>query len=90
MTTSNNEVVQIVKQRSDRILELIIAALLAICGYFLIQTVDSIKTVEKELSVVRVAVEKIDAARITRQEVRELIADYHNNHPCIWGKEAQK
>ena len=83
MTTQNNEAIQIVKQRSDRLLELVIAVLLAICGFFLVQTVLSIKVVEKELQTVRLALERMDAERITRAEIRELIQDYHNNHPCF-------
>lgn len=90
MTTNNNEVVQIVKQRADRLLEIFLAVLLAACAFFLAQTFSGIKSLEKEMKVVSLAIERLETSRITRQEIKELIIDYHNNHPCQYGERGKK
>jgi hypothetical protein len=62
------------------------AALLAIIGYFLMETCNSIKGLEKDVVTIREKVTVFEATRITRRDISEMIAEYHSSHPCPMGK----
>ena len=63
--------------------KIILGILLAVIGFFSAQTYFTIKSLEKDVITIRVKLAEFEASRISRQEIRELIAEYHNTHPCI-------
>lgn len=72
--------------KSESLVKIILGVLLAIIGFYSAQTFYSIKTLEKELVTIRVKLAEFEAKRISREEIRDLIADYHDNHPCYFIK----
>ena len=67
----------------DRFYKTFLAILLAGNGYFLMQTFSTIKSLEKDIITIREKISVFEATRLTRQDIMEMIADYHENHPCI-------
>lgn len=59
----------------------IITVLFMVVSFFSVQTFNSIKSMEKEVITIRVKLAEFEASRITREEIKELIKDYHENHP---------
>lgn len=72
--------------KSESIVKIILGVLLAIIGFYSAQTFYSIKVLEKEVVTIRVKLAEFEAKRISREEIRNLIADYHDNHPCYFIK----
>lgn len=72
--------------KSESIVKTILGVLLAIIGFYSAQTFYSIKALEKEVVTIRVKLAEFEAKRISREEIRNLIADYHDNHPCYFIK----
>lgn len=72
--------------KSEGIVKIILGVLLAIIGFYSAQTFYSIKALEKEVVTIRVKLAEFEAKRISREEIRNLIADYHDNHPCYFIK----
>ena len=72
--------------KSDGIVKIILGVLLAIIGFYSAQTFYSIKALEKEVVTIRIKLAEFEAKRISREEIRNLIADYHDNHPCYFIK----
>ena len=72
--------------KSESIVKIILRVLLAIIGFYSAQTFYSIKALEKEVVTIRVKLAEFEAKRISREEIRNLIADYHDNHPCYFIK----
>ncbi|MBE6368862.1 MAG: hypothetical protein E7056_01720 [Lentisphaerae bacterium] len=72
--------------KSESIVKIILGVLLAIIGFYSAQTFYSIKALEKEVVTIRVKLAEFEAKRISREEIRNLIADYHDNHPCYFIK----
>ena len=72
--------------KSESIVKIILGVLLAIIGFYSAQTFYSIKALEKEVVTIRVKLAEFEAKRISREEIRNLIADYHDNHPCCFIK----
>ncbi len=72
--------------KSESIVKIILGVLLAIIGFYSAQTFYSIKALEKEVVTIRVKLAEFEAKRISREEIRTLIADYHDNHPCYFIK----
>ncbi len=64
-------------------MKIILGALLAIIGFFSAQTYFTIKSLEKDVITIRLKLAEFEASRISRSEIRELIIEYHNTHPCI-------
>lgn len=54
--------------------------LLAITGFFSAQTYATIKNLEKEVFGIRLKLTELEAKRIDRNEVRRMIAEYHDSH----------
>ena len=67
--------------KSDNFLKIVLTVLLSVVSFFVTQTYFSIKTLEKDVVTIRVKLAELETARITRKEIRELIAEYHNSHP---------
>ena len=67
----------------DRFYKTFLAILLAGNGYFLMQTFATIKSLEKDIITIREKISAFEATRLTRQDILEMISDYHENHPCI-------
>ncbi|MBR1951471.1 MAG: hypothetical protein IKA32_02785 [Lentisphaeria bacterium] len=67
--------------KGDNILKTVMAVLLGVVSFFVTQTYYSIKSLEKDVVTIRVKLAEFEAARVTRQEIRELIAEYHESHP---------
>lgn len=57
--------------------------MLAIIGYFLMQTFATVKNLEKDIITIREKISAFEATRLTRKEIMEMISDYHAHHPCI-------
>ena len=60
----------------------ILAILLGVIGFFLMQTFATIKSLEKDIITIREKISAFEATRISRKDIMEMIADYHENHPC--------
>lgn len=73
------------KINSDIVLSLTLTAVLAVIGYFLMETCNSIKGLEKDVVTIREKITALESKRITRNDIKEMIADYHASHPCIIG-----
>lgn len=73
------------KAHSDTICTIILGVLLAIIGYFLKETCISIKGLERDVIAIREKMLVIESTRITRSDIKEMIAEYHSTHPCIRG-----
>lgn len=73
------------KAHSDTICTIILGVLLAIIGYFLKETCISIKGLERDVIAIREKMLVIESTRITRSDIKEMIAEYHATHPCIMG-----
>lgn len=69
-------------QMFDIFLKVIMGILLTIVGFFVTQTYYSIKSLEKDVVTIRLKLAEFEASRISRQEIKDLIAEYHNSHVC--------
>ena len=68
---------------SDAASTFILTAVLGIIGYFLSETCNSIKTLEKDVITIREKIITFEATRITRKGIMEMISEYHSTHPCV-------
>ena len=66
----------------DSFLKVVLTVLLAIIGFFMMQTFSTIKSLEKDIITIREKISAFEATRLTRQDILAMIADYHVNHPC--------
>ena len=67
----------------------VIIVLFGIVSFFSVQTFSSIKSMEKEVITIRLKLVELESSRITREEIRELIKDYHDSHPvCVQLKQS--
>lgn len=73
------------KINSEVVFSIVLTAMLAVLGYFFMETCKSIKGVEKDLAAIRTKMDVLEATRITRNDIKEMIAEYHSTHPCIRG-----
>ena len=71
-----------IRLSSDTIASVVLAALLGIISYFFMATCTSLKSLERDMITIREKITAIEATRITRKDIAEMIADYHNTHPC--------
>ena len=71
-----------IRLSSDTIAAVVLAALLGIISYFFMETCTSLKSLEKDMITIREKITAIEATRITRKDIAEMIADYHSTHPC--------
>lgn len=62
-----------------------ITVLLLIIGFFAKETFITIKSLEKDVSTIRIKLAEFEAKRISRDEIEKIIKDYHDHHPCIIG-----
>lgn len=69
-------------QMFDIFLKVIVGILLTIVGFFVTQTYYSIKSLEKDVVTIRLKLAEFEASRISRQEIKDLIAEYHSSHVC--------
>lgn len=60
--------------------------LLIIVGFFTAKTYASIERLASEVNRLSEAVITVKAAQITRDEIRQIVSDYHASHPCVWGR----
>ena len=67
----------------------VLIVLFGIVSFFSVQTFSSIKSMEKEVITIRLKLVELESSRITREEIRELIKDYHDSHPvCVQLKQS--
>ena len=66
----------------DAFLKVILTVLLAVIGFFLMQTFSTIKSLEKDIITIREKIIAFEATKISRKDIMEMIADYHTHHPC--------
>ncbi|MBO5724774.1 MAG: hypothetical protein J6S58_08105 [Lentisphaeria bacterium] len=69
-------------QKFDILMKVLIGVLLAVVGFFVTQTYYSIKALEKDVVTIRLKLAEFEASRISRQEIKNLIAEYHHTHVC--------
>lgn len=62
------------------ILVALIGLLLTVIGFFSAKTYASIERLSLEVSSLKYEIGKLESSRLTRQEVREIVADYHESH----------
>ena len=67
--------------KNENLGKILFGVLLAITGFFSAQTYLSIKNLEKEVISIRIKLAEFEAKRIDREEIRRLIAEYHDSHP---------
>lgn len=65
---------------SDMAATLVLTAVLGIIGYFLAETCNSIKTLEKDVITIREKIIAFEATRLSRQEIMTMISEYHTTH----------
>lgn len=70
------------KLNTDTITSIVLTAVLAVIGYFLMETFKSVKGLEKDVAAIRSKIMVLEATRITRENIKEMIAEYHSSHPC--------
>jgi hypothetical protein len=75
------------KLNTDTITSIVLTAVLAVIGYFLMETCKSVKGLEKDVAAIRSKIMVLEATRITRENIKEMIAEYHSSHPCPMGKQ---
>lgn len=68
--------------RSDWFFKGTLAILLGVIGFFLMQTFSTIKNLEKDIITIREKLSALEATKLTRRDIMEMISDYHENHPC--------
>lgn len=68
---------------SDWFFKGILAILLGIIGFFLMQTFATIKSLGKDIITIREKMSALEATRLTRKDIMEMISEYHDHHPCI-------
>ena len=68
---------------SDAAATFVLTAILGIIGYFLSETCNSIKTLEKDVITIRERIIAFEATKISRKDIMEMIAEYHTTHPCV-------
>lgn len=78
------------KVSSDTVFTLVLTAILAVIGYFLMETCEGIKGLEKEVTFISAKMQVLEATRITRADIKGMIAEYHATHPCIYAEQHQK
>lgn len=77
----------------DSFFKIVLASLLGVIGYFLMQTFSTIKSLEKDIITIREKLSALEATKLTRRDIMEMIEEYHNHHPCvnaIYKKEKKK
>ena len=67
----------------DAFLKICLTVMLALIGFFLMQTFATIKNLEKDVITIREKISAFEAARLTRNDIMGMISDYHLNHPCL-------
>lgn len=70
------------KLKNDWFFKGTLAILLGIIGFFLMQTFATIKNLEKDIITIREKLSALEATKLTRKDIMEMISDYHENHPC--------
>lgn len=60
-----------------------ITVLLLVISFFAKETFITIKTLEKDIVVIRERLTAIEAQKLTREQITDIIKDYHDNHPCF-------
>lgn len=68
--------------RSDWFFKGTLAILLGVIGFFLMQTFSTIKSLEKDIITIREKLSALEATKLTRKDIMEMISDYHTHHPC--------
>lgn len=66
----------------DNFFKLCLTVLLAVIGFFLMQTFSTIKNLEKDIITIREKISAFEATKINRKDIMEMISDYHQHHPC--------
>jgi hypothetical protein len=63
----------------------VIILLLGIVGFFAKETYATIKTLEKDIVSIRLKLSDLEAKRVSREEIIDIIKEYHTTHPCLNG-----
>ena len=71
------------KINSDWFFKGTLAILLGVIGFFLMQTFSTIKSLEKDIITIREKLSALEATKLNRKDIMEMISDYHDHHPCI-------
>lgn len=66
----------------DALLKITLTIMLAVIGFFLMQTFSTIKSLEKDIITIREKIIVLEATRLERSDIMRMISDYHQTHPC--------
>lgn len=61
--------------------------LICMIAFFCSQYVLKLNEIQKEIAKLQIEVGKIQIQIIDRQQIREIIKEYHETHPCLKGSE---
>lgn len=78
------------KVKTEIVVSLVLAAILTVIGFFLKETFLAVKGLEKDIAAIREKMMVLEATRITRNDIKDMIAEYHSTHPCIRGAITQE
>lgn len=61
--------------------------LIVVIGFFLAQYVLKLNQLQRDIASLHIQITKLQGKFIDRDEIKSLIQDYHDNHPCYKGKQ---
>ena len=59
----------------DAFLKICLTVMLALIGFFLMQTFSTIKSLEKDIITIREKLSALEATKLTRRDIMEMISD---------------
>lgn len=57
--------------------------LIVMVGYFLSQYILKLNQIQKDLYKLQIEIVQMKAQLLDRAEIKEIIREYHDNHPCF-------
>lgn len=70
---------------NEKFYKIALTVLLAMVGYFCSQYVMKLNEIQKQISKLQIEVVKVQSQLISRNEIHELIKEWHETHPCLVG-----
>ena len=56
--------------------------LIVVIGFFLAQYVIKLNELQRDIAQLHIQITKLQGKFIDREQIKSLIKDYHDNHPC--------
>lgn len=70
---------------NEKFYKIALTVLLAMVGYFCSQYIMKLNEIQKQISKLQIEVVKVQSQLIGRDEIRELVKEWHETHPCVVG-----